>query len=571
MFTIPSVLLARESDFEKVPEAAFVRGNEKISRERFRRAVARISARLRENPAKNCVVHSDDNFEFALGLFSALHAGKRLIFPHNMQPRMLERLAEFSPAFLSENEIRAELENAENADAVGAPVPELKPFPRETEISFFSSGSTGTPKLIEKIWGNIEDEIVRLNAFLPKFSETPPTVLASVHTYHIYGMLYACLIPLCRGWAADATLVQTPEEVFAKAVPARPLYFVSSPAFLSRWTRDRETLRLRVPGEKITILSSGSLLESPTSDAVFAALATSPLEVYGSTETGGVAFRRQAENLDWTIWDDEQIALDAAGALTVRTPLICENAPFTLGDAAEIRADGKHFKLLGRTNRLVKIEDKRVSLPELEEDLKRSPLVADAHLVVLENSARKSIGALVALSALGEEKILSAGGVPALSSELKKFLSASVDSAIVPRKWRYCRELPRNTMGKLLRDEIAAFFATKMQEPLILDFARPEENRVEMRVVFPPKAAYFQGHFPTFALLPGVAQLHFVSIFAQRFLDVSADFKKISRLKFKTPLLPGEPATLTLTKTPGRLSFVFADGERIFSQGAFVQ
>jgi acyl-coenzyme A synthetase/AMP-(fatty) acid ligase len=64
--------------------------------------------------------------------------------------------------------------------------------------------------------------------------------------------------------------------------------------------------------------------------------------------------------------------------------------------------DGGTFELLGRKDRIVKIEEKRVSLQAIEASLSGSTYVQEARAVVLEG-ARTEIAAVIVLSAAGTE------------------------------------------------------------------------------------------------------------------------------------------------------------------------
>jgi len=65
----------------------------------------------------------------------------------------------------------------------------------------------------------------------------------------------------------------------------------------------------------------------------------------------------------------------------------------------------------------------------------------------------------------------------------------------------------------------------------------------------PPDLPYFNGHFPGFAILSGVAQLHeFVLPRVEaRFPDLP-ELRRIRRLKFRRPIRPGDQIALHLER-----------------------
>ena len=77
---------------------------------------------------------------------------------------------------------------------------------------------------------------------------------------------------------------------------------------------------------------------------------------------------------------------------------------------------------------------------------------------------------------------------------------------------------------------------------------RVTAEEMTARLVFPPDAKCFSGHFPGFPVLPGVAQLFFVRHFArQAFLDFP-ETVTYRRLKFQKIVLPSQEVHLAVTR-----------------------
>lgn len=81
----------------------------------------------------------------------------------------------------------------------------------------------------------------------------------------------------------------------------------------------------------------------------------------------------------------------------------------------------------------------------------------------------------------------------------------------------------------------------------------------------------FEGHFPEFKLLPGVTQLHFVMLLAREYLGVPAEFSKITQLKFKDFIRPGDKPHLKLEKTADALVFSVTREGGICAQGKIIR
>ena len=125
-----------------------------------------------------------------------------------------------------------------------------------------------------------------------------------------------------------------------------------------------------------------------------------------------------------------------------------------MGDGVELSPCGRRFKLLGRMDRLVKIAEQRVSLPEMEERIKTLDGVEEAALVVLDGEKGAHLGAVVVTNK-ASFKNRDAKSV----LEMRKQLIAIFPKGTVPRRYRFVSELPRNPQGKVLSAELKKMFS----------------------------------------------------------------------------------------------------------------
>ena len=163
---------------------------------------------------------------------------------------------------------------------------------------------------------------------------------------------------------------------------ARDCALVASPAHLKRLPPPSNwNARSRVK----TVFSSGGPLAFEAAQEASALLGTLPIEVYRSSETGGIAWRRQSRadeaweafgRVDWRVEPED-------GVLEVRSPNLPDERWFRTADRVEIAPGGKFF-LRGRIDRIAKVEGKRVSLSAVERQLTTSSLVAEARVALIE-------------------------------------------------------------------------------------------------------------------------------------------------------------------------------------------
>ncbi len=326
---------------------------------------------------------------------------------------------------------------------------------RRFSVAFHTSGSTSQPKTIVKTFESLAKEVAFHRAWL---HPSPDTVfLATIEPDHMYGTLWRVMLPAAAGCRVDPEIILSPESKVEKMRAAEKVFFVTTPSFLKRFCAYAE--QYDVPRNCVEITTSGALLDAETSAAAKRVFGVAPLEIFGSTETGGVAWRRQggsAAPYDWTVFDPVKVKVDAEGRLVVRSPFSFQR-DFVMGDGVELSPDGRRFKLLGRRDRLVKIAEQRVSLPEMEEKMKALDGIDDVALVALEGEKGSYLGAAVVLNVSCNAASSETPGAKILA--LRKRLIPLFPKGTVPRSYRFVSELPRNAQGKVqvsaLRDLMA--------------------------------------------------------------------------------------------------------------------
>jgi len=110
--------------------------------------------------------------------------------------------------------------------------------------------------------------------------------------------------------------------------------------------------------------------------------------------------------------------------------------------------------------------------------------------------------------------------------------------------------------------------ALQVTEPLLLE-DRITESQVELRLAIPPDLVYFHGHFPTFAILPGVVQVDWAMGFSKRYFNLGEATARTLQIKFRRIIRPGDYLLLTLTYQPARaqIQFSYANAEGTLSSG----
>ena len=263
-------------------------------------------------------------------------------------------------------------------------------------------------------------------------------MFATVSHRHVYGLLFRILWPLLERRPFATFDCEYPEQLLGAVGSGNVL--ISSPAMLKRIGH--------LPARSAqwrAVFSSGGFLPADAAADVTRVLGAEAVEVLGSTETSGVAWRT-ASSPGFRLLPSVEVRVAAEDLLEARSPFSGDDSWQALGDRVRLRADGT-FELLGRADRIAKIEDKRVSLSEIERRLLEHAFVKDAVAVALEDSARQYIGVVVELTGAGREA-LTAQGKAAVNSALRSSLRGRVDAVALPRAFRYPAALPVDAQGK---------------------------------------------------------------------------------------------------------------------------
>lgn len=383
-------------------------------------------------------LYCEDSGNFLAGLVAALSAGRDVLLPGHAARGYLAEIGASDTNLMTDVTglfADAMLVDVRSAEADVSPGElAIDPLP---SVGFFTSGSTGAPKTCIKTQSQILSETA---VQLALWGAPQGPVIGTVSHQHIYGLLFRVFWPLMAGKPVDAIRQELWEAVAFRA--REGCVIVSSPAHLSRIPD-----ALDFPHRPTHIFSSGGPLPLSSARDASAKLGRTPIEVLGSTETGGVAWRQQeSEGALWTPLPQVEIESDADGALTVRSPFTGSEDFVVMGDQVSRYADGR-FSLHARLDRIVKIEGKRVSLPRVEEALCGLDDVADAAVIDLPDRGGV-LGAVVvlagsAVSALDEQ------GAFRFSRVLRRALSVRLEPMELPRLWRFVGHVPENAQANV--------------------------------------------------------------------------------------------------------------------------
>ncbi|MDX9666474.1 AMP-binding protein [Pseudomonas sp. P5_152] len=514
-----------------------------------------LAAGLQARGVQRIAVHLEDAADLAIALLGAWRAGVSVLLPADLQAQTRQRWSSEVELWLSNQPGDACLDDLRD--------PPLAPATLDLDrcqLSLCTSGSSGEPKRIDKSLRQLANEVEALEQ-LWGADLGDACLIGSVATQHIYGLLFRVLWPLCAGRPFVRKQLAFPEDL-QRASREHPAFaWVASPALLKRMGDNLDWPALSAVRR---VFSSGGALPGEAAQSLHNRLQQWPTEILGSSETGGIAWRQGHE--PWQPFAGVQLRQDSDGALLIASPYLPPGHVEHSADAARIDAHGR-FELLGRLDRIVKLEEKRISLPMLEQALVTHDWVAEARLGVVQEN-RASLGAVLVLSETGLHALRNIGRRN-LTQVLREHLNQHCETLALPRRWRLLRQLPMNAQGKLPQKTIdALLLAPRPKTPEVLEQSE-DEGQWSLQLAVPPDLAYFSGHFPLAPVLPGVVQVDWALKLGLQLMNLPQKFAGMEVLKFQQLVRPGDEIQLHLRfdATRGKLYFTYRNATATCSSG----
>jgi acyl-coenzyme A synthetase/AMP-(fatty) acid ligase len=312
----------------------------------------------------------------------------------------------------------------------GVPIVPVFPAAGDTEVAFFTSGSTGEPKAVLRKAHQFGEQH-RVEAPWLGFTG-PVSVLCFVPAFHILGYIYGFDMPAATGGATVFSRSGAPQQWVEQIRAQAPRLVVAVP---SHYRLMAQVLASPLP--PATYLCSGAPLD-PAVGAQFERLAGSPvLQVYGSTETGGIATRigsgpwRAFPALAWQRRRSD-------GRLLVKSTW--QDPPddwYVTGDA--IAVEGETFRLLGRADSVVKVGGRRFSTGEVVQAALAEPGIDQAHAIVYSRFGESAVALFVVAHA----------GQGLAAVDVRRLLASRLAPFKIPRTIQVLETLPTRGIGKV--------------------------------------------------------------------------------------------------------------------------
>ena len=494
--------------------------------------VSKARASIKSVPNDEIALFHSDAYIFLVWLLAAWQEGRKVLVPVDkniaLNPRFSSwfKVGEFDAPDLSGWSVGNQVANRVFSEVHSS----------FEALGVFTSGSTGEPVRIDKTMRQLENEVDALEFTFGEKIERDVVFYRSVSHQHFFGMPFGIYWAVSRGSMFSRVAIKGGHEWNTST----PQVFITSPSFLKS-IADTTSQHKSIGSGIRSIFSAGGILEDSIFSTINSITNTRVVDVYGSSETGHIAWR-SSPDMSWQVQEGVEFKKPIEDVLEIKSKFCPNDDWFPTSDLA--RLSGNSFEILGRADRIIKIEGTRVSLSQLIASIRESGLVEDCLINDIENGRRAQLGAVLRLSPLGLQ-ILEVDGRLRLINSLKESLRSKVNSIAIPRRWRFVEEFPANSLGKVLKVNLDGLFLEGLKTPIIIN-RKVEGKTVELVLDMLKSLDCFNGHFDGFPVVPGVALIEWAVRAAEVHLVKNHIFSGMSQIKFQKFIKPNQIIRLSL-------------------------
>jgi long-chain acyl-CoA synthetase len=341
----------------------------------------------------------------------------------------------------------------------------------------YSGGTTGTPKAAVALHRNLVANTLQIRHWMPSAKDGEEVVLMAIPLYHVYGMLAG----MNFGLAVGASLVMIPDardikdnldniqKYRATIFPGVPTLYnaINHHPDVQAGKYDLSSIKACISGsapllretkEKFEQLTGGVVFEGYGLSEAPTATHCNPLE--GENRTGSIGLPLPDVDARIVDLDDEVTVLPEGeiGELVIKGPQVFKgyhNMPtetsnalrdgwLYTGDIAKMDEDG-YFYIVDRKKEVIKPSGFQVWPREVEEIIKDYPSVLEVGVAGVPDPYRgETVKAWVVLKE----------GESATDEDIRNWCKERLAKYKVPTEVEFRDELPKTTVGKVLRREL---------------------------------------------------------------------------------------------------------------------
>ena len=363
-----------------------------------------------------------------------------------------------------------------------SPRPKLEIGPDDTALFQYSGGTTGISKGAVAMHRNVVANALQIKSWMTGLDEGKEVVLMAIPLFHVYGMVAGMSFAMATG--ASMVMVPNPrdlKDVLENIAKYKATIFPGVPAMYNGINNhpDVKAGKYELSSIKACISGSAALMretkdqfEKLTGGKVFegyglseAPTATHCNPLLGENKTGSIGMPLPNVEVKLISLDDGETELQQGeiGEVVIHGPQVMKgyhNMPtetantlrtmkdgkvwlFT-GDIARMDEDG-YFYIVDRKKELIKPGGYQVWPREVEEAIMDHPKVMDVGVAGIPDPYRgETVKAWIVLKP----------GETATAEDIKAFCKERLAAYKVPTHYEFRDELPKTTVGKILRREL---------------------------------------------------------------------------------------------------------------------
>ncbi|MCF6244608.1 MAG: AMP-binding protein [Sulfurovum sp.] len=308
-------------------------------------------------------------------------------------------------------------------------------------LMYYTSGSTGIPVGALKSRKNIEEEVHVLTELLQTYGIKK--VIVTVPFIHLYGTLFGLFYPLLNDIDILFKEHFLPHDLLDTIEPHTMV--VTTPLYIKALNKIEEGKDL----SQSLFISSTAPLDDGSIEVFNLKYSADIMQIYGSTETGGIAYKVNKSEL-WKPFSDVRLSVNSQNELSVSSPFVSStlyensftktNAQIQTFDYIELENEG--FRLIGRSSKIFKLAGKRYSTVQIENVLEDVKGINKA-LVFVEIDKSSLRGEYIDIIIETKQHFS--------NKQIKKILQDNLSNLKFSIKLKSVDEIPVNKVGKKLQ------------------------------------------------------------------------------------------------------------------------
>jgi long-chain acyl-CoA synthetase len=363
-----------------------------------------------------------------------------------------------------------------------APRPKLEVGPDDTALFQYSGGTTGVSKGAVALHRNVVANTMQMKAWFVTSQDGQEVYLMAIPLFHVYGMVAGMSVAMAGG--SSMVMVPNPrdlKDVLENISKYKATIFPGVPAMYNGINNhpdvkankyDLSSIKACISGSAALMRETKDQFEKLTGGKVFegyglseAPTATHCNPLLGENKTGSIGMPLPNVEVKLISLDDGETELSQGeiGEIAIHGPQVMKgyhNMPTETANTLHMMQDGKvwlftgdiarmdedgYFYIVDRKKELIKPGGYQVWPREVEEAIAAHPKVLEVGVAGIPDPYRgETVKAWIVLKP----------GETATAEEIKSFCKERLAAYKVPTHYEFRNELPKTTVGKILRREL---------------------------------------------------------------------------------------------------------------------